>query len=190
MSRGLSTAAANAVQSEVPLRTVAAELDFGSGFVRVNGSPASIWIAGNEFLGVGGLGAISAVEESAEMKSYGLTMTLSGVPRDIVATALTEAYQGRRVTVWEVFIDRTTWQPIADPTIVFRGRLSQMNVELGTLATVEVTIENRLVSWERPRLRRYTDEDQQRAHPGDVGLQFVSTTTEKNIVWPAKTFRA
>ena len=188
VSRGLTTAAATAATSEIVARTVAVELDFAGGVVRVNGSVASITIGGNEFLGVGGLGGISAAEESAELQAYGLTVSLSGIPRDAIALALAEAYQGRAATVWEVLLNRDTWQPIADPVVIFRGRMDQMNVSLGQSATVEVRLENRLVDWERPRIRRYTSEDQQVAFPADRGFEFVSDTAEREIVWPAASF--
>lgn len=188
MSRGLTTAAATAATSEIVARTVAVELDFPSGFVRVNGSVASVVIGGNEFIGIGGLGGISAAEESAELQAYGLSVSLSGIPRDAIALALVEAYQNRPATVWEVLLNRDTWQPIADPVVIFRGRMDQMNVSLGQTATVEVRLENRLVDWERPRIRRYTSEDQQVLHPTDRGFEFVTDVAEREIVWPAASF--
>lgn len=188
MSRGLTVAAINAVTDETPLRTVAIEMDFPSGFVRINGSPTSLYLGGNEFLGVGGLGAITVVEEAAELRAYDLSVQLSGVPRDSVALALTEAYQGRRGTVWEVPLDRSTWQPVADPIIVFRGRMDQMDIRIGDTATISVKLLNRLADWDRPRIRRYTDADQQAKHPGDNGFRFVATTTEKTIEWPSKAY--
>lgn len=187
MTRGLSGAAAAAVQAEVVRRTCAVELDFGSGFVRLNGSPADITIGGELYTGVGMLGGISGVEESGELRSYGLTLTLSGVPRDAVAIALGEHYQGRPGTVYEVLFD-DDWQVITDPIVMFRGRMDQMPIKLGAEAQVSVTLTNRLADWDRPRLRRYTDEDQQRQFPGDLGFQFVSATAAKEIVWPAKGF--
>lgn len=188
MSRGLTTAAANAVASETPLRTVAVELDFPSGFTRANGSPSDLTLFGNTFIGVGGLGAISVVEESAELRAYDLTLQLSGVPRDAVAVSLTEAYQGRRGTVWEVLLDPATYLPIADPITIFRGRMDQMTVSLGDTATVRVTLLNRLADWERPRVSRYTDEDQKRLHPEDDGFKFLPSTTEKQLIWPARSW--
>lgn len=188
MTRGLTTAAAAAAQSEIVARTVAVDLDFPSGMVRINGSPASIFIGGVEYIGVGGLGGISTAEESAELQAYGITVSLSGIPRDAVALALGQAYQGRRATVWEVLLNRDTWQPIADPVIVFRGRMDQMNVTMGQTATVEVRLENRLVDWERPKIRRYTTEDQRLTAPTDRGFEFVSDTVERDVVWPAGSF--
>lgn len=186
MARGLSAGAIASVTSETPARTVAIELDFPSGFVRMNGSPADIILGGNTFLGVGGLGAITAIEESAELRSYDLSVQLSGVPRDSIAIALAEAYQGRRGSVWEVPLDPTTYQPIADPILFFRGRMDQLDIRVGDTATVSVRLQNRLADWERPKLRRYTDEDQRRAHPGDLGLRYVASTVDKQLLWPAK----
>lgn len=184
--RALSTAVEAAIQAEIVSRTVAVEMDFPSGFVRVNGSPGDFVILGQTYLGIGGLGAISAAEESAELRAYGLTLALSGIPRDMVAVALGQAYQGRRVTVREVVFDTTTWLPLADPVVVFRGRMDTMDVRLGEMATITIKAENRLADWERPRIRRYTDEDQQLAHPGDRGFRFVSSTAEKEIIWPGR----
>lgn len=186
MTRGLTTAAAAIVSDEVARRTLAVELDFPSGVVRVNGSPADITIAGQTHIGVGGLGGVSVAEESAELRSYDLTLTLSGVPRDSVALALAEAYQGRAGTVWEVPFD-ASWQPI-DPFVVFRGRMDQMSIAIGETATVSIVLRNRLADWERAQELRYTDEDQQRLHPGDKGLQFVPATVERDIVWPAASY--
>lgn len=185
MSRGLTTAAAAAVAAETVPRTVAVELDFAGGFVRINGSPADITIDGHTFVGVGGLGAISTVEESSELRSYDLTVQLSGVPADSVALALTETYQGRAGTVWEVPLDPTTGLPVADPIVIFRGRMDTLDVNLGPSATVSVTLQNRLADWERPNNSRYTDEDQKRLFSFDRGLELVPSTVEKQIVWPS-----
>jgi hypothetical protein len=188
MSRQLTSAAALAVQQEVVARTMAVALDFPSGIARWNASPVSIWIDGAEFLGVGVLGSISVIDESAELRAAGMTVALSGVPRDAVAAAMTQAYQRRPATVWEVVLDQATWQPVEDPIVVFKGRIDQLLVEMGETARVVCRLESRLVDGERARIRRYTDEDQQRAHPGDRFFRFVSATTEKEIVWPAKSF--
>lgn len=184
MSRSLTPSAIGIVTSEIPSRTVAVALDFASGWVRFNGSMTDISIGGDIYIGVGGLGAISVTEESAELRSYDMTVQLSGIPRDAVALGLTETYQGRVGMVWEVPLDPVTGIPV-DPFIIFRGRMDMFGIEVGETATATVTLQNRLVDWERPRILRYTDEDQQRLYPGDLGMQFVPATVEKQIVWPA-----
>lgn len=184
MTRGLASANLTAVTGEVVTRTMAIALDFPSGIARWNGSTQDLVIGGETFLGIGVLGAIGTIEEGAETRAYGLTVGITGVPRDAVALALTQEYQGRPAMVWEVQLG-ANGLPIGTPPLVFRGRMDQMSVTLGDTATVTVQLENRLADWDRPRVRRYTDEDQQRAYPGDLGFQFVTATVDKDIVWPA-----
>jgi hypothetical protein len=187
MTRGLTAATLAATGAEVVRRTMAVDLDFASGPVRYVSLPADITIAGATFLGVGALGSVAVVEEGADLRSYGLVVSLTGIPRDMVALALLQSYQGRRGTVWEVPLD-ANWQPVADPTVIFRGRMDQMDVTLGETASVRVRLENRLTDWDRPRVRRFTDEDQRAAHPTDRFFEFVSATAEKDLIWPQRTF--
>lgn len=189
MTRALTTAASAAVQAEVVTRTCAVELLFDSGAVRFNCGFQDISIGGNSFPGLGPLAALGAVEESWELQSNGMSVSLSGIPRDAVALALTEAYQNRPATIWEVLIDHATGQVIADPIIVFRGRMNQMNVQLGDQAVVEITLEDHLTEMDQPALSRNTDEDQRRDFPGDFFFSFVPATNSKEVIWPARSFR-
>lgn len=188
MSRGLSVAALAAVQAEIVGTTKAVELAFDGGTVRWNGTPNTLTISGNSFLGIGTLGSISAIEEGAELRAYSLTVQVTAIPRDMVSIALNQQYQGRRATVWEVPLDAAN-QPVASPFIMFRGRMDQMTIALGTTATVALRLENRLADWDRPRIQRYTDEDQRSRYPNDAGFSFVSATTEKEFAWPSAGYR-
>lgn len=188
MTRTLTPAVTSAIAAEQVARTVAVELDFPSGAARWNASPASITIDGNTFLGVGALGSISVTEESAELRAYGLTLQLTGIPREAIALGLLRGFQNRAGTVWEVPLDPDTFAVLTRPVVIFRGRMDTLDVQLGDTAVVTVALENRLADWDRPRIRRYTDEDQQQAFPGDTGFRFVPSTTEKEIVWPGREF--
>ena len=44
-------------------------------------------------------------------------------------------------------------------------------------------VESRLADWERPRVSRYTDADQQQRFPGDLGCRFAPQMVEKELVW-------
>ena len=140
MTRGLTGTVAAAVAAEQAARTVAIELDFPSGMARWNASPMDIVIDGATFLGVGMLGSISVTEESAELRAYGLTVVLSGIPRDAITLALIQGYQGRRGTVWEVPLNPVTHAVLANPVVIFRGRMDTMDIELGEAALVRVAV--------------------------------------------------
>jgi hypothetical protein len=183
MSRGLAAANLTAVTGEIVSPVYAVKLEFTSGAARWNGSPQDIVIAGETYLGVGALGTISPMEEGAETRAYGMSVGITGLPRDAITIALTEEYQGRPATVYAVQVN-ANGAPIGTTPVIFRGRMDQMSVDLGETVAVTVRLENRMADWERPRVRRYTNEDQQRAYPGDLGFQFLTATVDKDIVWP------
>lgn len=187
MTRGLGAAALAAIQSEVVTCTRAVELLFDSGPVRLSAATVPLTINGQLFHGVGVLGGISTVEEEADLRSAGITLTLAGVPADVAAIALAEPYHDKPATVWEVILGPDN--QLIEAVVAFRGRIDQMNILLGTTATVEVTLEDRLTDMDSPNLARYTSEDQQRDFPGDRGFDFVPATVEKEIIWPARSFR-
>lgn len=183
MSRGLTTAQVNAATAETVRTALAIALEFDSGTSRVTTAPYSLTLDGETFVG-GLLADISAAEETSELGATSMTATLAGIPRDAIATALTESYQNRPATVWLVLFD-ADWVPI-DPIVIFRGRIDQMIIDLGATAQVSVIMSSRLLDWERPRLRRYSDEEQQHEHAGDVGLQYASAVETWDLTWPSK----
>ncbi len=186
MSRGLGAAALAAATGEVVHVTHAVELIFASGPVRLNGSTVPLTIGGQEFLGVGLLGGISELEETGDLQSAGCTLRLAGVPQDAIALALEEGYQGRAATVWLCFLDAAG--ALIEAVVTFRGRMDQMTVRYGETCIVEVTVEDQLTDMDRPNLRLYTDEDQQRQFPGDRFFRFGPRTAEVEITWPSRSF--
>ena len=52
-----------------------------------------------------------------------------------------------------------------------------------TLQQLKLDIENRLIDWERPRISRFTNEEQQNLFSGDKGLEFVDSVAEKELFW-------
>jgi hypothetical protein len=61
--------------------------------------------------------------------------------------------------------------------------MDTMDLSLGATGKLSVIIQSRLADWERPRLSRYTNEEQQALYSGDKGLEFVPQMVEKTIIW-------
>lgn len=182
MSRDLSASVEAATLAAVVRPVIGVELDFASGTLRANSSPYTLTINGNSFLGVGLLGGIVPVEETSELGAYQMAMRLSGVPRDRVALALAEHVQGRDCSVWFVTLDESH-AVVASPVKIFGGRIDNMLVTMGDTCDVTVTVENVLADWDRPRIRRYTDEDQKSVYAGDRFFEYVPAMQEKELVW-------
>lgn len=182
MSRTVTSAVDAAFAGDnVPL-LVFVQFDFDSGTSRITNNAYDVTWDGHTWRGLGELGSIDPVQEGADLQAYSLAMQLSGVPVANIAVALEEQYQGRACTIWAAPLS-ASYAVLADPVIVFKGLIDDMPVKLGKTATVQVNVQSRLADWDRPRVRRYNDADQQAAYPGDRGLEFVEQMVEKQFVW-------
>lgn len=182
MSRTITAAAKTESEAAVLRPVWLAKLAFDSGTTRAWSGRGDITFNSEVYQGIGDLGSIGPVEESVEHKAFGVTLRLTGIPAAMLSIALAEDVQGRTAQVWIGFLD-ASYQLVADPVLVFQGRMDTMDPSLGETVTITLTAESRLIDWDRPRVRRYTDADQQERFPGDKGLEFVSEATEKEIFW-------
>jgi hypothetical protein len=182
--RDISTNNADAAGSEVIRPILMADFDFVSGHIRVHTGAGPIGYAGSTFNGIGDFGKISALEENALVQASGLSLTLSGIDPDQLSIALGEHYQGRALILYVGMLD-SDLQLVDDPVILWQGRMDTMMITLGGSATITITAQNPLADWDRPRVRRYNNDDQQARYPGDKGLEYVEKTVNKEILWGA-----
>jgi hypothetical protein len=157
-------------------------MDFPSGMLRVNNSGVTIPWDGHDWLGVGRLGGIGAIEEGATLEARGLQLAISGVPPENIAIALGQSYQGRDCKVWAAPLTEGH-AVLSDPALVFWGRMDTMDIDLGETATITVSAESRLADWNRPRVRRYNHEDQQIDFAGDLFFDQGPQMVEKELRW-------
>jgi hypothetical protein len=181
-NRAITTASANALAASQVAAVVFVEMDFPGGFLRVNNSDQSITWNTYTWLGVGRVGSIDVISEGMSLESRGMRFGISGVDPSNIALALGQQYQGRSCKVWLAPLN-PDYSVVADPILVFSGRMDTMDIDLGTTATITVSAESRLADWDRPRVRRYNAADQAITDPADKGLEFVPQMVEKNLRW-------
>jgi len=157
-------------------------LDFETGPVRVCNAAYDFTWNGYTWAGAGAIGAIQEIEEGAELQMYGVGLSLTGIPSNFISTALAENIKGRDVILWVAPLS-DTYQILEDPVQAFSGRMDTMTIELGESAAVLLTAESRLADWDRPRMRRYTHEDQIQQYPDDRGFEYVAQMAEKKLQW-------
>jgi hypothetical protein len=159
---------------------VAVELLFDSGAVRLWNGYGDLVINTATYTGAGQFLNISAVEENAEIGAKGVALTLSGLNSTILSYALNENYQYRVLNIYVGSISGGT----ASSYKAFSGRMDVMTInEDAESCTISLTAESRLIDLERPRVRRYTSEDQKALYPGDLGFDFVNSLQEATIRW-------
>ena len=182
MSRSLTTASNNAAIADVVRPLLLIELEFSDGTVRYTTSDRDVVFDSDTYTAAGHFASISAVEEGTELEAHSITVGINGVPSANLSLSLGQTYQNRTGTVYLGFLD-SSYALIADPFVAFKGRMNSMDIQLGKTATVQLSIQSRLVDWDKARIRRYTNEDQQNFFSGDKGLEFVSQMVEKDLVW-------
>jgi hypothetical protein len=188
MTRDLSATNEAAAQANVIAPVLFLDLGFDSGTVRVHSWTGSITWGGNTYSGVGQFGQVTPVEEDSELSRTPITLTLSGIPLDgedseLISAVLNEHYQGRTATLYLGYLDTDTLQLQDDPFILYRGRIDVPDIDDDETLTVSISVESRFAAWDRPNISRYNNADQQSRYPGDLGLQYVEQSTEKQIAW-------
>jgi len=194
MSRTLTTAMSNALVADVVRPFYLVSMNFDSGETTSN---LHIWTGLGDltfesvsYTGLGDLLSISPVEETSDISAKGISVSLTGIKDQFLDVALTHEYQGRPITVRLGAFD-DTGSLIADPAIIFSGFMDTMIIaESGEYSTITVSAENKLIAFERTRVRRYTAEDQKIDYPTDKGFEFVTSIVEKEILWGRPTSSA
>ena len=159
---------------------MAVEMFFTSGTVRLWNGIGDLTFDSNTYSGTGQLLSISNIEEAAEIGAKGITLGLSGINSTILSYALNENYQYKNIKIHVGTIDGAT----VDSYQIFSGRMDVMTIdENGETCNITLSAENRLIDLERPRVRRYTSEDQKSLHPNDKGFDFVNSLQEAEIKW-------
>jgi hypothetical protein len=173
-----------AAQSTVRL-FVAVALDFASGMVRAHDGLGTITWSSNSYEGVGRFGGIDLTEETIDIIAKPVGLQISGVDSALVATALTEVYQGRQATVYFGLVNPETNVLVDTPEVLWEGRMDRMNIKLRA-STGEITLscEHRLRR--EPRIARYTHADLQIAYSGDRFFDLVPKIAGFRGTWGAK----
>jgi hypothetical protein len=135
------------------------------------------------YTGLGDLLSISEIKETSDISATGISVSLSGVKTSLIAVAKDQDYQGRELTV-RLGAFNESGSLIADPVIIFSGFMDTMTIaEAGAYSSITIAVENKLVAFERAKVRRYTAEDQKIEYPADKGFEFVTSIVQKEIFW-------
>lgn len=191
MSRDLTPAQQEAVESRTTAPRWLLEIEFDSGTTRLWTGFGILEALGHEWIGAGRLGTIETIQETLDTVARGLSMSLTIIPTEEIPdapdvflnAALTEEYQGRPVTVYQAMMDINTLELIDQPFVRFRGHLDVMeDVEMPGASQLRLTAENRLIDLDRARKRTYTPEDQKSVDESDTFFDEVAMLQNREIV--------
>jgi hypothetical protein len=208
MSRDLSNITIESISEDVVYPFFATELRFVDNIIRMwTGQGTLVLEDGTEWIGLGQLLSISSIEETSEMAVKGATITLSGIPSELLSLALSTPYQGRVAKIYfGTFLRDSLLQETGNYILLegggrinlesmskgfnelFSGYMDQMNIEeSGETSSIELAVENKLIDLERARVARFTSGYQKSIYPDDDGLNFIEDLQDKKIPWGRKT---
>lgn len=145
---------------------------------------------GQTWSGVGALGGVSTIRETATVSAEGITLYLSGIDSGVLADVLQEIRVGKPAQVYLAFFD-STGTLIPDPILIWAGDVDQPSIVVsGEYATIALRCESPLFRMNVPVDRRYTQDDQQILASGDQAFQFVPSIQEMNIYWGTTPYSA
>ena len=117
MTRSLTSPQDAALQAGQVPGVIFVQINFNTPLYVCNLPYAFTW-NGQTWLGVGNLGSIEPIREQAQLEAIGVSLTISGVPSDMISTALSEQYQGKQCQIWYCPLDDNT-QLISTPVRIF-----------------------------------------------------------------------
>jgi hypothetical protein len=136
------------------------------------------------WIGAGTLMGLSSIKETGDLQAVGMTVSLSGIDETIIAAAFNELRQGQPCTVWVALFDFSTASLVTWPYPIFTGRVDVPSIDdSGETATVTLQLENRMVDFERERVRFYDPQTQNIYYPGDRGFDYVASLQDQKIFW-------
>ena len=181
MARNLTAAMQAALQAPNVRPVWLCKVVFESGTVYVWSGIGELSWSGNTYVGVGRLGGVSPINESTEVRADGVVLTLSGIDPSILALVLGDVRQSKEATLHLALLD-DSGAVIADPYEVFGGLVDVPRInEDPRQPSISLQCESRMIGLRRPRIRRYTDEDQQQEHSGDLGMEYVTAATTRTL---------
>jgi len=130
-------------------------------------------------LGVGYLGEINGLGENIEMSASQITLSISGIPNQRITDLHSTKYQERDVFIYQCDLDAN--YQVNNSRLIWAGFMDTADVEIGDTAMIQMRCESPLALWNRQTPRRMNDQQQQRLHAGDRGLQYVAALRSVRI---------
>jgi len=138
---------------------------------------------GITYIGTCGILNISQIQERKQLTANGLTVTLNGLDTQVLTLVENEPFSGRSFEMYLALLD-STGAVVNDPYLMFEGFMDNFKIrDDAKTITIEVNIENVLISLERPLDTKYTSADQQRDYPGDTFFDFIPDIQTKEVTW-------
>lgn len=187
MSRDISTDLETAIGQPVVRPFLAIRIELPDPVYVFTGRGALIFddADGNSrtWVGAGDVGSIDTIGESSDGSATGVRVSLLDAPSDFRDDIADQATRGALFEVYVGALDEA-FQQVTAVSLIWKGVTDAYKItDAGSTISVEITAESRAIDQRRPAVKRFTDEYQQRKHPGDKFFEYLPRMTEIQILW-------
>ncbi len=164
------------------------KLAFPSGTVFIHNGVGTHSFGGDDYLGIGAFGGINVLEDTLTLTSKPVKLTLSSITPAIIDAVRIDDIFGRDADVYLGSLD-ADGQLEGTPTNWFSGHMETVNISLGSNDGIEITLQSRASRLRLRNNKRYTLEDHQADHPGDLFFEFLSALQDAEVTWAGERVR-
>lgn len=187
MSRDIPSNVDSALDDDFVIPIFFVELDFDTDPVYVHTDLGNITVLGHTWSGAGGLGEISPIEETEEVKAPGLKLRLAITDESagsIFQELTQQDFYQREVIIYFSTRNISTGALLDDPFELFRGKADVPEIVHGERDSfAELLVESEWADGERSNGERYSDAQLQSEFSGDLGFAFLADLVNRKVVW-------
>lgn len=174
---------ARALRDRWPL-CLLAELDHPSGVFRAWTGVGDLDYRGHVWKGLGILGSISPIKSATDLAIQEVRFSLSGVSAESLAL-LSPAVRKRPARAWLGSFNKATGNIVRDPFELLDCEMDTQDftVDDNGMATLFIVARSGFYTLERAIDEVWSDQDQQRRFPGDIGLRDLASLQNAEVHW-------
>ena len=185
MSRDVPTAIDLKLDDAFIRPVVFVELDFDTDPVYLHTDLGEIPTLGETWSGVGGLGGISAVEETSDkVPAVKLRLDITDESAGSIFQELTQQdFYQRECIIYMSLRDTVLGDLVDSPFELWRGKCDIPEFHDGIEKYVELLVESEWASGRLSNGKLYSDAQQQQDFTGDLFFEFLNDLVNKRITW-------
>jgi len=164
------------------------KLAFPSGTVYVHNGVGTHSFGGDDYLGVGAFGGISAIEDTLKLASKPVSLTLSSITPEIIDAIKVDDVFGRDADIYLGALD-VDGQLEGTPTNWYSGHMETVELIIGSDDGLKIRLQSRASRLRLRNNKRYTLEDHQADHPGDLLFEFLTALQDAEVNWGGEQVR-
>lgn len=183
MSRGLDSFQVAGISAKVVPALFFARLDFPTSPIYVHNGIGPITFAGNTYIGIYDYAILDTIEETMENRPADIRIGIQRVPSSVVDPVINQKYHGKPVYIYYSAAD-AAGQPVSTPFEIFRGEMDVITLSVTPEGLQYILRCNNVMSnWNKTKIRRITDSEQQRRYPGDTAYRHLPENEDKRVLW-------